>query len=69
MALSNSQYQAIMRIYNQRQIQNKREQDDRIREVFMRIPQVEALTDEITATMAQAVGVRRTWVLGEDLSS
>ncbi len=54
MALSNSQYQAIMRVYNQRQIQNKREQDDRIREVFTRIPQVEALTDEITATMAQA---------------
>ena len=54
MALSNSQYQAIMRIYNQRQIQNKREQDDRIREVFEKVPQVEALTDEITATMAQA---------------
>ena len=54
MALSNSQYQAIMRIYNQRQIQNKREQDDRIREVFTKIPQVEALTDEITAAMAQA---------------
>ncbi len=54
MALSNSQYQAIMRIYNQRQIQNKREQDDRIREVFAKVPQVEALTDEITAAMAQA---------------
>ena len=54
MALSNSQYQAIMRVYNQRQIQNKREQDDRIREVFTKVPQVEALTDEITATMAQA---------------
>ncbi|MBR6615203.1 MAG: ATP-binding protein, partial [Lachnospiraceae bacterium] len=45
---------AIMRVYNQRQIQNKREQDDRIREVFTKVPQVEALTDEITATMAQA---------------
>lgn len=54
MALSNSQYQAIMRIYNQRQLQNKREQDGRIREVFEKIPQVEALTDEITAAMAQA---------------
>ena len=54
MALSNSQYQAIMRIYNQRQFQNKREQDERIQEIFTRIPQVEALTDEITAAMAQA---------------
>ena len=54
MALSNSQYQAIMRIYNQRQFQNKREQDERIKEIFEKIPQVEALTDEITATMAQA---------------
>ena len=54
MVLSNSQYQAIMRIYNQRQFQNKREQDERIQEIFTRIPQVEALTDEITAMMAQA---------------
>lgn len=54
MALSNSQYDAIMRIYNQRQFQNKREQDDRIREVYDKIPQIEALNDEITAAMAQA---------------
>lgn len=54
MALSNSQYEAIMRIYNQRQFQNKREQDERIREVYAKVPQVEALTDEITAAMAQA---------------
>lgn len=62
MALSNSQYQAIMRIYNQRQFQNKREQDERIQEIFTRIPQVEALTDEITAAMAQA---GRKMVLGD----
>ena len=29
MALSNSQYDAIMRVYNQRQFQDKREQDKR----------------------------------------
>ena len=62
MALSNSQYQAIMRIYNQRQFQNKREQDERIKEIFTRIPQVEALTDEITAAMAQAA---RRMVMGD----
>lgn len=54
MALSNSQYEAIMRIYNRRQFLNKRQQDERIREVYEKIPQVEALNDEITATMAQA---------------
>lgn len=54
MGLSNSQYDAIMRIYNQRQFQNKREQDERVREVYERIPQVEALSDEITMFMAEA---------------
>ena len=54
MALSNSQFDAIMRVYNQRQFLNKRRQDERIREVYERIPQVEALTDEIAAAMAQS---------------
>ena len=47
MALSNSQYDAMMRVYNQRQFQDKREQDKRIAEVYEKIPQVEALSDEI----------------------
>ena len=34
MALSNSQFDAIMRVYNKRQFQNKREQDKRIREIY-----------------------------------
>ena len=54
MALSNSQYDAIMRVYNQRRFQDKREQDKRIAEVYEKVPQVEALSDEIAATMAQA---------------
>ena len=54
MALSNSQYDAMMRVYNQRQFQDKREQDKRIEEVYEKVPQVEALSDEIAATMAQA---------------
>ena len=32
MALSNSQYNAIMRMYDRRQIENKHDQDARIRE-------------------------------------
>lgn len=54
MALSNSQYNAIMRVYNKRQFWNKRDQDERIREIYEKIPQVEALNDEIAASMAQA---------------
>lgn len=54
MALSNSQFDAIMRVYNQRQFSNKREQDERIREIYEKIPQIEALNDEIAASMAQA---------------
>ena len=54
MALSNSQYDAMMRVYNQRQFQDKREQDKRIAEVYEKVSQVEALSDEIAATMAQA---------------
>ena len=54
MALSNSQFDAIMRVYNQRQFRNKREQDERIREIYEKIPQIEALNDEIAAVMAKA---------------
>lgn len=63
MALSNSQFDAIMRVYSQRQFLNKRRQDERIREVYERIPQVEALTDEIAAAMAQAA---RRKLLGDE---
>ena len=54
MALSNSQYNAIMRVYNKRQFRNKRDQDERIREIYEKLPQVEALNDKIAASMAQA---------------
>lgn len=54
MALSNSQYNAVMRTYNERQFENKRRQDARIAQVYKKIPQVEALTDEITGLMAEA---------------
>lgn len=49
MALSNSQYNAIMRVYSQRQLKNKHEQDKRIRSVYERIPQVQELEHEIGA--------------------
>ncbi len=57
MALSNSQYNAIMRIYNQRQFQNKYEQEQRITEVYERLPQIHQIDDAIS-TQAVACAKR-----------
>lgn len=57
MALSNSQYNAIMRIYNQRQFQNKYEQEQRITEVYERLPQIRQIDDAIS-TQAVACAKR-----------
>lgn len=62
MSLSNSQYDAIMRIYNQRQFQNKYEQDQRIREVYTQVPQIRHLDD---AMSTQAVRCARRLLDGD----
>ena len=62
MALNNSQYNAIMRIYNQRQLQNKYEQDLRRQEIYGRIPQVKQIEDEISS---QAVACARRLLDGD----
>ena len=49
MALSNSQYNAIMRIYRQRQLENKHQQDLCRQQVYERIPQIRQIEDEISA--------------------
>lgn len=53
MALSNSQYQMIMRKYYQQQIDNKHQQDKRIDEVYQKIPQIPQLEDEIRTRSVQ----------------
>lgn len=62
MALSNSQYNAIMRIYSQRQLQNKYEQDLRRQEVYDKVPQVKQIEDEIST---QAVACARRMLDGD----
>ncbi len=52
MSLSHSQYQAIMRIYNERQYQDKHDQDKRREEIYGRFPRVRALEEEIAAQAA-----------------
>lgn len=49
MALSNSQYESIMRIYYQRQLENKHELDRRTEEVYEKIPAIREMNDEIGA--------------------
>lgn len=48
MALSNSQYDAIMRAYGQQQFKNRHEQEHRIAEVYRRIPVIKELDDAIS---------------------
>ncbi len=47
MALNNSQYNAIMRIYSQRQLDDRYEQDLRRQKVYEEIPQIEQIEGEI----------------------
>lgn len=49
MALSNSQYDSIMRLYQQRQIENKHDLDRRVAEVYEKIPAVREMNEEISS--------------------
>lgn len=62
MSLNNSQYNAIMRIYNQRQFQDKYEQDRRREEVYQKVPQIRQIEDEISS---QAVRCARKLLDGD----
>ena len=62
MSLNNSQYNAIMRIYNQRQFQDKYEQDQRREEVYQKAPQIKQIEDEISS---QAVRCARRLLDGD----
>ena len=62
MALSNSQYESIMRVYNRTQLQKKHELDARVDEIYEKIPAVREMNDAIAASMmAQLVQVGYTY--------
>ena len=62
MALSNSQYESIMRVYNRTQLQKKHELDARVDEVYEKIPAIREMNDAIAASMmAQLVQVGYTY--------
>lgn len=54
MALSNSQYDSIMRIYSQAQLRQKHELDRRREEVYEKIPAVKELNEEIAASAVRS---------------
>ena len=49
MALSNAAYDAIMQIYNDRQLNNRRAQEERIEEACSKIPRLSELSGEIAS--------------------
>ncbi len=48
MSLTNMQYDEIIRSYNRRQLQSKREQNRRIADVYQRIPRIKEINEEIS---------------------
>lgn len=48
MSLTNMQYDEIIRSYNRRQLQNKREQNQRISSVYEQIPRIKEINNEIS---------------------
>ena len=55
MALRNSQYDLLIRTYNQKQLKNRHTLNLRIQEIYKRIPRVEEINQEIASiSVAQA---------------
>lgn len=52
MALTNAQYNAIMREYDQQRLQHARELEKRIQEIYEKVPAIQALEQEITTLAA-----------------
>lgn len=53
MALTNAQYDAIMRIYSQRQIKDRRDQSRRLEEVAKAIPRIPEIDAEVASLSVQ----------------
>lgn len=53
MALTNMQYDEIIRSYNRQQLQNKRDQSARIEKVYAQLPRIKEIHDEIASLSLQ----------------
>ena len=64
MALTNAQYDEIMRGYDKRQLQNKYIHDKRIEEAYRKAPRLREIDSEIaSASVRQAYRLRRSVLL------
>ena len=54
MALSNAQYDEIMRGYQSRQLQNRHLTQERLDKVYTKIPQLKSINDQIAALSVEA---------------
>lgn len=62
MALSNSQYNTVMREYEEQQLRNRRDRERRVAEIYSRIPQIRELDAEIST---RAAGCARRMLEGD----
>ena len=65
MALTNSQYDEIMREYNQLKFRHSRELEERVREIYEKVPAIRELEHEITTL---AAGQARKLLSGDESS-
>ena len=47
MALSNSQYNSIMRDYERRRMENRHEQEKRVEEIYQKIPAIKEIDNAV----------------------
>jgi DNA replication protein DnaC len=62
MPLMNTQYEEITRDYNRRQLQNRREQEERMKQVYEKIPRIREIEKEEASISARKA---RSFLLGE----
>ena len=58
MALTNTQYDTIMQEYNRRRLHSKKILEERIREIYEKLPAYKDL-DELTASIAVSQGKKK----------
>lgn len=63
MALKNSQYDAIFREYNQRQLNNRHEHEGRIKEIYEKIPDFKQIDEDISSL---SVAHAKRFINGDD---
>ncbi|MBQ3666069.1 MAG: ATP-binding protein [Lachnospiraceae bacterium] len=67
MSLTNMQYNEIIRSYNKKDLENKRKQNERIDEVYHKVPRIGQINDEISSLSLETT--KKLLLIKEDVSS